>query len=135
MRAQAAYFEGGMGYRVDKTKGIAKGDEPETMCKLATDTSLVLSEGRLVQHLGLMKCAIADMVTSGKNYNVRDLRSASRHAILFCYLGYYRLIGGSFQNRCCFDYGNAETNNLDDGAGTMEAVYFGSAKGGLNHVS
>ena len=31
------------------------------------------------------------------------------------------------------DYGNAEVNNLDDGAGTMEAVYFGNAKGGLNH--
>jgi len=45
------------------------------------------------------------MVTSGKNYN----------------------------NGCCFDYGNAETDNYDDGAGTMEAVYFGNAKGGLNH--
>ena len=29
--------------------------------------------------------------------------------------------------------GNAETDNLDDGAATMEAVYFGNAKGGLNH--
>ncbi len=27
---------------------------------------------------------------------------------------------------CCFDYGNAETNNDDDGAGTMEAVFFGT---------
>jgi hypothetical protein len=26
---------------------------------------------------------------------------------------------------CCFDYGNAETDSHDDGAGTMEAVYFG----------
>jgi hypothetical protein len=41
--------------------------------------------------------------------------------------------GKHYNNRCCFDYGNAETNNLDDGARTMEAVYFGSAKGGLNH--
>merc|ERR1712216_923034 len=31
------------------------------------------------------------------------------------------------------DYGNAETNNFDDGPGTMEAVYFGNANGGLNH--
>jgi hypothetical protein len=29
--------------------------------------------------------------------------------------------------------GNAETDDHDDGAGTMEAIYFGSAKGGLNH--
>jgi hypothetical protein len=28
-------------------------------------------------------------------------------------------------NGCCFDYGNAETDNHDDGSGTMEAVYFG----------
>ncbi|HVW27836.1 MAG TPA: arabinofuranosidase catalytic domain-containing protein [Polyangiaceae bacterium] len=39
------------------------------------------------------------MVTSGKHYN-----------------------GG-----CCFDYGNAETSNKDDGNGTMEAVYFGNS--------
>ena len=73
----SAYFEGGMGYRIDNTTGIAKNDEPETIY----------------------------MVTSGKHFN----------------------------NGCCFDYGNAETNNLDDGAGTMEALYFGNAKGGLNH--
>jgi len=65
-----AYFEGGMGYRIDNTNGIATGNEPETLY----------------------------MVTSGKHVN-----------------------GG-----CCFDYGNAETNNHDDGAGTMECVYFGN---------
>ena len=73
----SAYFEGGMGYRRDKTTGIAKDDEAETVY----------------------------MVTSGKHFN----------------------------DRCCFDYGNAETDNNDDGAGTMEAVYFGNANGGLNH--
>eukprot|EP00041_Stephanoeca_diplocostata_P011945 m.198353 g.198353 ORF g.198353 m.198353 type:complete len:334 (-) comp18743_c0_seq3:431-1432(-) len=41
--------------------------------------------------------------------------------------------GTHYNNRCCFDYGNAETDNHDDGAATMEAVYFGNAKGGLNH--
>jgi hypothetical protein len=62
----------GIGYRIDKTSGIATGDEPE---------------GEY-------------MVTSGTHFN-----------------------GG-----CCFDYGNAETNNDDDGNGTMEAVYFGNEK-------
>jgi hypothetical protein len=28
-------------------------------------------------------------------------------------------------NGCCFDFGNAETDLHDDGAGTMEALYFG----------
>jgi hypothetical protein len=65
-----AYFEGGMGYRNDRTSGVATGNNPETIY----------------------------MVTSGTHVN-----------------------GG-----CCFDYGNAETNNNDDGAGTMEAVYFGT---------
>jgi len=37
--------------------------------------------------------------------------------------------GDHVNNRCCFDYGNAETNNLDDGKGTMEAVYFGTSRG------
>merc|ERR1719382_829204 len=37
--------------------------------------------------------------------------------------------GDHFNGGCCFDYGNAETNNLDDGKGTMEALYFGSSKG------
>jgi hypothetical protein len=59
----------GMGYRNDKTAGVATGDSPETEYE----------------------------VTSSKN-----------------------LVNG-----CCFDYGNAETNNHDDGSGTMEAVYFG----------
>jgi hypothetical protein len=60
----------GIGYRIDKTSGVATGDQPE---------------GEY-------------MVTSGMHFNAG----------------------------CCFDYGNAETDNHDDGAGTMEAVYFGN---------
>jgi non-reducing end alpha-L-arabinofuranosidase len=71
-RVYGAYFEGGMGYRIDATTGVATGNDPETIL----------------------------MVTSGTHVN-----------------------GG-----CCFDYGNAEVNNHDDGAGTMECVYFGTCK-------
>ncbi|NUR31499.1 MAG: alpha-L-arabinofuranosidase, partial [Catenulispora sp.] len=40
--------------------------------------------------------------------------------------GEYAIFDGSHYNGgCCFDYGNAETNNNDDGNGTMEAIYFG----------
>lgn len=63
-------FKGGMGYRNNKTNGIAVGDQPESMY----------------------------MVTNGTFFN----------------------------SLCCFDYGNAETTNNDDGAGTMEAIYFGN---------
>lgn len=30
-----------------------------------------------------------------------------------------------YNNVCCFDYGNAETNGRDTGNGHMEAIYFG----------
>ncbi len=43
--------------------------------------------------------------------------------------GEYAIFDGThFNGGCCFDYGNAETNNDDDGAGTMEAIYFGTIK-------
>ncbi len=35
--------------------------------------------------------------------------------------------GTHYSNGCCMDYGNAETNNDNDGNGTMEAIYFGNA--------
>jgi hypothetical protein len=40
--------------------------------------------------------------------------------------GLYAVLDGTHYNgACCFDYGNAETNNLDTGNGHMEAIYFG----------
>ena len=45
--------------------------------------------------------------------------------------GEYAIFDGTHYNGgCCFDYGNAETNNNDDGNGTMEAIYFGHIKVG-----
>ena len=38
--------------------------------------------------------------------------------------------GDYYNGGCCFDYGNAETNSMDNGEGTMEAVYFGN----LHHL-
>ena len=40
----------------------------------------------------------------------------------------YMVVGGKhFNQSCCFDYGNAELNNKDNGKATMEAVYFGNS--------
>jgi hypothetical protein len=44
----------------------------------------------------------------------------------------YAVMSGSHYNgRCCFDYGNSENSvvakNISQGAGTMEAIYFGDA--------
>ena len=42
--------------------------------------------------------------------------------------GMYMVASGKHYNQwCCFDYGNAETNNKDNGPGTMETLYFGSS--------
>ena len=72
-KVHCAKFEGGMGYRIEKTRGIAVADEPESMY----------------------------MVVDGRHYN----------------------------DRCCFDYGNAETDAQDHGKGTMEAIYWGNSTG------
>jgi len=42
--------------------------------------------------------------------------------------GQYWVINGQhFNSGCCFDYGNAETDSRDDGNGTMETTYYGTA--------
>ena len=42
----------------------------------------------------------------------------------------YMVVNGTHYNDgCCFDYGNAETDAIDHGKGTMEAIYWGSSKG------
>lgn len=44
--------------------------------------------------------------------------------------GIYAVLDGThFNQHCCFDYGNAETNNQDTGNGHMEALYFGQGDG------
>ncbi|MBX6387016.1 MAG: AbfB domain-containing protein [Microbispora sp.] len=41
--------------------------------------------------------------------------------------GMYAVLDGTHYNDgCCFDYGNAETNSRDNGNGHMEAIYFGN---------
>jgi non-reducing end alpha-L-arabinofuranosidase len=40
---------------------------------------------------------------------------------------YWVVSGHHYNDDCCFDYGNAETDSRDDGNGTMETTYFGNA--------
>lgn len=45
----------------------------------------------------------------------------------------YMVVAGDHYNAgCCFDYGNAEIKNRDDGPGTMEAIYFGNNSKGAH---
>jgi len=44
--------------------------------------------------------------------------------------GIYMVTSGTHVNNgCCFDYGNAESNRLDNGAAHMNAIYFGTTCG------
>lgn len=40
---------------------------------------------------------------------------------------YWVISGHHYNDGCCFDYGNAETDSRDDGDGTMETTYYGNA--------
>jgi len=40
---------------------------------------------------------------------------------------YAVMSGKNYNGGCCFDYGNSEINDQDDGCGAMEAIYFGNA--------
>lgn len=40
---------------------------------------------------------------------------------------YWVISGHHYNDGCCFDYGNAETDSRDDGNGTMETTYYGNA--------
>lgn len=40
---------------------------------------------------------------------------------------YWVIDGHHYNSGCCYDYGNGETDSRDDGNGTMETTYYGSA--------
>jgi hypothetical protein len=40
---------------------------------------------------------------------------------------YWVINGHHFNDGCCFNYGNVETDSRDDGDGTMESTYYGNA--------
>jgi len=42
---------------------------------------------------------------------------------------YWVINGRHYNNGCCYDYGNAETDSRDDGDGTMETAYYGNSNG------
>jgi len=59
-----------------------------------------------------------------RNNNARDLPINDEAA------GIHVVVDGKhYSNGCCFNYGNASTNGLAVGTGTMESVYFGTSSG------
>jgi hypothetical protein len=59
-----------------------------------------------------------------RNNDARDLPIDDEPA------GIHAVVDGEhYSNGCCFNYGNASTNGLAVGTGTMESVYFGTSTG------
>ena len=57
-----------------------------------------------------------------RNNNARDLPIDDEPAGIHVVVD-----GGHYSNGCCFNYGNASTNGLAVGTGTMESVYIGTS--------
>ena len=64
-----------------------------------------------------------------RNNNARDLPIDDEPA------GIHSVVDGEhYSNGCCFNYGNASTNGLAVGTGTMESVYFGTSTGSVSYT-
>ena len=115
-----AFFEGGQGYRIDYSAGVAKGNEPETLWVRARARARARARrgsagrGGALARSCCCRCLTGPLLLAPRLYFCRYMVTSGTHAN-----------GG-----CCFDYGNAETSNNDTGSGSMESIYFGTAGGG-----
>jgi non-reducing end alpha-L-arabinofuranosidase len=69
--------------------------------------------------------------TSGDNSQGMGYRNNSTTGVITgnAAEGMYMVVSGKHYNGlCCFDYGNAQTNNTAKGPATMESIYFGNSK-------
>ena len=114
-----AYFEGAMGYRIDATNSVATGNEPATYYMVTSGTHVNGGCACIAEN-----CA-SPPASPGRPPQTHPASTATctparlRH--------FARNPPPNLEPAQCFDYGNAESDNHDDGAGTMEAVYFGTA--------
>jgi hypothetical protein len=59
--------------------------------------------------------------TGYRNNNTKGVATGDQEEAMYMVVD-----GKHYNDKCCFNYGNAETTGNDDGPGTMECVYFGS---------
>ena len=73
------------------------------------------------------KKAYGVFVSPGTGYRNNDARGTAKDDQPE---GMYAVLDGThFNGRCCFDYGNVETDTVDSGGGRMETIYFGLGDG------
>lgn len=115
------WFDPGFGYHVDNTTGIPTGNEPESIYAVMSGTHFNgacwcdqpphPSRTRFACNLGNVQIF---------NFSLWGFSLLARSQL-------NDLVSHFTRVRCSFDYGNSETDDHSDGAGTMEAIYFGDA--------
>lgn len=102
-KVYAAYFENGNGYRIDNTTGVARGNDPETIYMVTSG-----------EHVNGGCCEFLFLLGGGFQYNRLSSLSNSSPLPPTFFSRFFPILKG-------FDFGNAESNNLDDGQGKNDA--------------
>jgi hypothetical protein len=134
---------------VDKSTGLAKASDQDSFCADQTCLiSIIYDQSTQGNHL-TKRPPGGNNKKEGKEANAKALPISIKGQTVYgeknvAGVGYrnneakgtaegdneqtmYMVAAGDYSNGgCCFDYGNAERNNNDNGEGTMEAIYFGS---------
>ncbi len=139
-----AYFEGGQGYRNDNTTGVATGNDPETLYMVTAGTHF---NGQYVRFVSVAKplhpaqtchtsaCGLQKSsydahhtTTTHSTTSNNNNKSTTPNACTCALVRHPAAVPLCLPcASCCFDYGNAETNNHASGDGTMECVYYGNS--------
>jgi Alpha-L-arabinofuranosidase B, catalytic len=132
--------------------GLADSAQQDAFCSGTTcSITIIYDQSPQGNHLPVAPPGVTNMPNGGKPANATAARiTVGGHTVYGVYgvradgTGYriehatgvatgdgpeamYMVVDGThFSEPCCFDYGNAESDGHDDGAGTMEAVYWGS---------
>ena len=133
------WFDPGFGYHVDKTVGIAKGSDPESIYAVLSGTHF--NGGASAHRVTRRARPLARSPVRWRASSPACLPASSFARLLARLLAcslFARLLASLLLAHrpldslpphlagCCFDYGNSESNDRDDGDGTMEAIYFGT---------
>ena len=113
-----------MGYRIDKTSGVATGEMNQTI--------YMVTRG---DHINSGCCASPAASHPKKHARLIYIYITIYFMRVCLFIACCRLLHPSSQQPtnllhfAGFDYGNAEADNDDDGQGTMQALYFGNSSG------
>jgi hypothetical protein len=96
--------------------------------KVDAEVPLYRSSRRSVGSGRTIYAAVFDAGMGYRNTNTSGIAKGDQPESMYAVLG-----GDRFNDRCCFDYGNAELHPGDAGPGTMEAISWTNGTWGMSH--